>query len=390
MELRPQLANDQSNSFSYVVRDKRILLFIHSMQGGGSERQMSYLANELAATNEVCLVTLEHVECDSYPLDPSVQRVGLGRLHQSNSTFAGAIANLGRVQALRHEIKKWNPDRLVSFCDSSNILALLAAPKSVPVYISERSDPRKQKLGRLWEFLRRRTYPRCRRCIVQTVQVGEFLNRTKLVYADRLRTIPSAIVIPPSLIEQNVDGFVNQERSDGRKQTLIYVGRLSKEKRVDALLRAWSSLSDLHGNWRLQIVGDGQERPSLQMLANQLGVENSVTWSLWSHDVWKELFRANAYCLVSAYEGFPQSMLEAMAASLPIAVTACSPSIQETIVDGVNGLLITDDARMVDTLRRLMTDSDLRKTLGQNAAATAQNFSWTKLASDWHRAISDA
>lgn len=361
---------------------KRILLFIHSMNGGGSERQMSYLANELANRYQVRIVTLDNAKSTSYFIDPRVECVGLGLTGSSTGTLSAILSNKKRIRALRGQIQTWNADAVVSFCDSNNILALLAAPKKVPVVISERSDPRRQSLSRFWEFLRRRTYPKCSLCVVQTKEVCDYFHETQWVPNDRLRIIPSAFV-PPILDRDQID----RERALRSPKVLIFVGRLSKEKGIDRLLQAWANLKHHHTHWRLRIVGDGAERIALQQLSDQLGIASTVEWALWSKDVWAELCDANAYCLVSRYEGFPQSLLEAMATGLAVAVTDCSPAIRETITDLDSGIIISDDTQMVDCLDRLLSSQELRQSLGSRALERSKDFQWNQIGPKWHAAI---
>jgi len=364
---------------------KRILLFIHSMNGGGSERQMSYLANELANRYQVRIVTLDSVKSTSYFIDPRVECIGLGLTGSSTGTLSAVFSNRKRIRALRGQIQTWDADAVVSFCDSNNILALLATPKRVPVVISERSDPRKQPLGRFWEFLRRRTYPKCSLCVVQTQEVCDYFHKTQWVPNERLRIIPSAFV--PSILDREQ---VDRKRALRSPKVLLFVGRLSKEKGLDRLLQAWVNLKHHHTDWRLRIVGDGAERSALQQLSNQLGIASTVEWALWSKDVWAELCAANAYCLVSRYEGFPQSLLEAMATGLAVAVTDCSPAIRETITDLDNGLIISDDTPMADCLDRLLSSQELRQSLGSKAWERSKDFQWNHIAPKWHAAIETA
>jgi len=271
---------------------------------------------------------------------------------------------------------------VVSFCDSTNVLTLIACPTSTPVVISERSDPRRQKLSRPWELLRSRFYPRAKICIAQTQEVGNYLAAKRLIAQSKVRVIPSAIQIPKFDLQ-----LLNSNRRSQSQKTLLYVGRLSKEKRVDRLLNAWSKLVLQHPTWQLRIVGDGLERVPLQKLAMKLGIQSSIHWALWSSDVWASLGSANAYCLVSEYEGFPQTMLEAMASGLPAAVLDCSPAIRQAISDGENGLIIPSEDRIHGVLDRLLESESLQMELGRNAAIRARDFEWSAIATEWLNAI---
>ena len=352
------------------------------MRGGGSERQMSYLANEMATRSTTSLVTLDETSNDAYPLDSRIERIGLGLTTLRGGFFRGLYANISRILAIRRHIRCWRPDVVVSFCDSTNILTLIACPIEIPVVMSERSDPRRQQLSRLWEMLRTKYYPKCKICIAQTKEVGGYLVSKRLVAPSKIIVIPSAIKIPDMDLRA-----IESARKSFQPKILVFLGRLSKEKRVDRLLKAWASLKEHHPEWQLRIVGDGLERASLMTMATELGIENSVQWTLWSDEVWSSLFSANAYCLVSEYEGFPQSMLEAMASGLPVAVLDCSPSIRHTISNGVDGLVIPSEDQITSTLDRLLSSGSLRNSMGQSAAARARDFEWSKIAPLWLTAI---
>ena len=364
---------------------KRVMFVIHSMHGGGSERQMSYLANEIASRAQTSLVTLDETGNDAYPLNPRIERFGLKLASNQGGFFRGAIANMRRISSLRTRIRSWNPDVVVSFCGSTNILTLLACPRKIPVLISERSDPRRQTLGRSWELMRARAYPRCQMCVTQTTEVSDYLTSQNWVAASKIVVIPSAIRAPELSLES-----LDRQRDFLRPKTLIFVGRLSKEKRIDRLLKAWASLKEHHIEWQLRIVGDGSERKALQQLAAELNVEKSVHWALWSDDVWSALSSSHAYCLVSDYEGFPQSMLEAMASGLPVAVLDCSPAIRQTITHDVNGLVIPSEDQIANTLQRILSSNALRKELGDAAFNRARDFEWSAIAPQWISAIGAA
>lgn len=346
---------------------------------------MSYLANELADRYRVRLVTLDSSKPTGYAIDSRVEWVGLGLTGSSAGFLSGIFSNIRRVRALRTQIHTWKADAILSFCDSNNILALLAAPKKIPVLISERSDPRRQPLSRFWEMLRGRTYPRCRLCVVQTQEVCDYFRKNQWVSHDRLRVVPSAFVPQALDLDQ-----VNRQRAVRSPKVLIFVGRLSPEKGIDRLLQAWGNLKHHHANWRLRIVGDGPERQALQQMTEQLGVASTVQWALWSKDVWTELCAANAYCLVSRYEGFPQSLLEAMGTGLAVAVTDCSPAIRETLNDLENGIVISHESQMVSSLDRLLSSPELRQNLGSRAFERSKDFQWDQVAPQWHDAIETA
>jgi len=103
--------------------------------------------------------------------------------------------------------------------------------------------------------------------------------------------------------------------------------------------------------------------------------------------VWSSLTSAHAYSLVSDYEGFPQSMLEAMASGLPVAVLDCSPAIRQVISDQVDGLVIPSEDFISSTLHKMLSSDSLRDAFGRAAFQRARDFEWKAIAPQWRAAI---
>lgn len=103
---------------------------------------------------------------------------------------------------------------------------------------------------------------------------------------------------------------------------LLFVGRLHPQKGLPILLKAFASLP-----WKdktLRIVGDGQEKPSLEKLCVDLGIAKQVIFKgpLFGQELLKEYHEAEIFVLSSYYEGQPLTILEALATGLPVIATA--------------------------------------------------------------------
>ena len=112
---------------------------------------------------------------------------------------------------------------------------------------------------------------------------------------------------------------------DSRDQVLLFVGRLSPEKGADDLLRAYAHARRYYGiAGRLVIVGDGPDRPLLEKLANQLGIQDQVTWAGWKRpaEVSEYMNAADLLCLPSHNEGVANVVLEAFSCGIPVVATA--------------------------------------------------------------------
>lgn len=144
---------------------------------------------------------------------------------------------------------------------------------------------------------------------------------------------------------------------------LISVGRLAPPKDPLTLVRALAELPA--GSFTALLVGDGPQRPDVETEIARLGLGGAVELAGGRDDVPRLLADSDAFVLSSASEGFPISVLEAMAAGLPV-VASDVGGIGEAIVDSEHGLLVApgDVAALADALRRVVADAQLRARLG--------------------------
>ena len=156
--------------FQFDQYRMKISCVIHSLNGGGAERVMAGLSSRLQAKGHaVTLITLDDARCDRHEVDPRVSRRPLDVMRHSRSKFAAIANNFRRVHAVRKAIRDSQPDVVLSFCDATNVLTLLATRGlGFPVVVSERSDPGTQLLAWPWSRLRPMLYRRANDVIVLT------------------------------------------------------------------------------------------------------------------------------------------------------------------------------------------------------------------------------
>ncbi len=140
------------------------------------------------------------------------------------------------------------------------------------------------------------------------------------------------------------------------------VSRLDPAKGIDVLIRAMPCVE----NATLVIVGDGAERAFLEELARELGVSGRILWAGYRPDVHKLLPAFDVFVQPSRFEGLPTTVIEAMAAGLPVVATAVGGT-PEVVEDGVTGLLVppADPAALAQAINHLLGDPPLRLALGR-------------------------
>jgi glycosyltransferase involved in cell wall biosynthesis len=350
----------------------KIACVIHSLSGGGAERVLAGLASRLAARgHHVTLITLGDGSDDRYPLADGVHRHPLGVMQPSRNIVDGLANALHRVRALRQALNQIGPDVVLSFCDQTNILTLLAARRlKLPVVVSERSDPAQQRLSTCWELQRRRTYRRAAAVVALTPPAARHL--ADLLHRDEVLVIPSAIDKPP---------FASERQAAEANRRIVAVGRLEHEKGFDRLLQAIANLirhrPELCHGWTLRILGEGSQRGRLEQQIEQLQLRQQVSLPGWIRPLWDELGAATLFVLPSRYEGFPSALGEAMALGIPSVAVDCESGPRSMIRNGVNGLLVRNDLDGLEAgIRRLLADTAMRQRLGEAGKQIVDQFGW--------------
>lgn len=154
-----------------------------------------------------------------------------------------------------------------------------------------------------------------------------------------------------------------------RMGTVLFLGQLGKRKGVYDLLEAAARVAAVHSGFRLLLGGDG-ELKQVRLRVEELGISDKVELLGWVKGGDKESYLAEAmiYVLPSYNEGLPMSVLEAMAAGLPVLSTPVG-GIPEAVTDGVEGFLVEpgDIDALVARLNQLLETPDLAHRMGEAA-----------------------
>jgi len=160
---------------------------------------------------------------------------------------------------------------------------------------------------------------------------------------------------------------------------LVYAGRIAPEKNLGFLLQAFAGVAHTIPNVYLLIVGGGQKEheEESKSLAGTLQIEDRVrfTGMVAQNKLPSYLAMGDAFVTASVTEVHPFSVIEAMAAGLPV-VGIDSPGVGDSITDGVSGLLATEDmASYTAKLTYLCLHKDLQKKFGAEALKASEQYS---------------
>ena len=121
---------------------------------------------------------------------------------------------------------------------------------------------------------------------------------------------------------------------------MLAAGRLAPEKGFNSLIEAYASILQKHPNWNLAIVGEGSERQKLQSLIDAKGITSRVHMPGWAGNMADWYARADLYVMTSSFEGFPNTLAEALAHGIPAVSFDCDAGPRDIIHHGQDGLLV--------------------------------------------------
>lgn len=346
---------------------------------------MSTLASHWADKGlDVCVVTLADEQGDFYFLSPRVRRIALGLTAESNNAFSALRNNLARIQALRRVIQLEEPDVALGFMPSANVLCGLACAGRRTVTIgSERIHPAMTpRLPLAWRFLRRAVYPRMAAVSALTGTSAAWIREN--TGASTVPVLPNPVVYPIPSVEPAVHPrSVLPARREAK--TLIAVGRLMDQKGFDRLLGAFARLRDSHQDWHLAILGEGPLRKELEARRYSLSLETSVFMPGAVGNVGDWYDAADLHVLPSRYEGFPNTLLEALAYGLPSVSVDCETGPRDILRHKVDGMLVPQDDQgaLESALDRLMGDSAMRNRFSKRAVEARERFAVERIAEQW-------
>jgi glycosyltransferase involved in cell wall biosynthesis len=359
----------------------RVVLMIPTLGPGGAERVMTLLAAGLAARgHEVTLLTLERTGEDFFAVDPPVQRIGLGLVQDSASLVQAIRANAKRVRALRDVVSSINPDAVLSFMTSMNVLTLFAcAGLRARVVVSERIDPQSHREGWPWRALRRFVYRHADAVVVQTDAAAQWF-RARL--GDRC-----AVIVLPNPVATSVDSSPPTVQIS--KPFILAAGRLAHQKGFDILIRAFALVVHECGGLRLAIAGDGPQARALRDLVAELRLDDRVIFLGTVNGLRALMREADAFVLSSRYEGFPNVLLEALACHVPVVATDCPGGPREILKDGEFGVLVPreDPSALAGALRRVANDVSLRGRLSALAPLATAKYAVDHVVARWEELL---
>ena len=247
---------------------------------------------------------------------------------------------------------------------------------------SERIHPPMFPLGFAWEHLRRFAYPLLDAVVTLTNSSASWV--AKNTGARHVEVIPNPVIWPLPSHPPRLDP---QDYLKPGQRVLLGVGRLTEQKGFDLLIAAFAELAPRFPDWVLVILGEGPLRHQLEDQVLASGLRGRVLLPGVAGNIGDWYQRADIYVMSSRFEGFPNTLLEALAYGIPSVSFDCPTGPGDIIRHGVDGFLIPPGnlEELTQTLERLMYDEPLRRRLGERAVDVRERFSLKRIATMWEK-----
>ncbi len=354
---------------------------------GGVERMAITLMNEMVSRgHRVSLFTWDDDgDAESfYQLDKNINWIKL--VMGNPAEKAGLILRLRRMMRVREILRKNRPDVILAFQEGAFVtLRLYSVFQGIPVICAIRNSPFRDPSIPVSppDWLTHLVLCMARLITVQFSRYSVFFPAR---LAQKFRTIPNHVIPAQSFALPD---------ADVPEKIILTTGRLSPEKNQAALVTAFAKIAPDFSDWKLVIVGRGSLEQDLkqQILTYNDDIARRIVLAGVSDDVPSWLIRAHIFCLPSWWEGFPNSLAEAMAHGLPCVGFRDCDGVCDLIDDNVTGLLadgLKNPDVLAEKLAVLMRSPELRRKMGVAGFEKTKQYDSAKVFDLWEKTLEEA
>lgn len=375
--------------------NKKILLVYYKLfKPGGVAKVMTNLANELVREGyDVEILLLHREESYFYPLDKKVKVHHIDTFShwawsicEFNVKYLKFIPKIKNLNAYIYHIgvylmlKNWlkhhhqNYDTIIScWYKLTSFIGLIGGQIAKKSIAWEHTDYNVG--GFIYKGILRRYYKNLKGTICinsPSINYYKKLNRTNFI----------ANIIGESFEKKP---FIP---SNKKENTIIFVGRLDKDKNVKDLISTFLK-ANITSDWTLQIIGDGPERKTLEALSQSVDYKKiEFLGQKSTNDIMELLEKSKIFGFTSLKEGLPTVLLEAMFSSNALIAYDCNYGPSD-IINKNNGFLVPlgDKQMFQEKLKYLTQNVDTLNMLMESSYKESQNWKKDKIIEQWKKII---
>lgn len=265
------------------------------------------------------------------------------------------------ILELRRLIKKLKPDLISAHSSKAGTIARIAAiGTGKPIIFTAHgwafTDGVGERRATFYSLIEKTLAPLTSKIITVSDYDRDLALKRKVASPSKVITVHNGM--PGKVRLKNPEDFNNGP------VRLIMVARFQPPKNHELLLRGLANVSQ-NLNWTLDLVGGGELQDKARETASALGISKRVSFLGERTDIAELLGKSDIFLLISGWEGFPRSILEAMREGLPV-IASNVGGVSESVIHNQNGLLVTagSEEELVAALENLIGDAELRSRFG--------------------------
>ena len=339
-------------------------------RSGGTERMTAWLANKLCKTHQVSILSLRQEKGQVFfPLDASVD-------YRLLPNFPGKLGIFKQIRWIHRYIKDNKIDRVINVDTGIGFYGILAAKGTGAKTVTwEHGNFYNNWGSRMFPYFRRYAARRSYAMVVLT-------QRDKQNYETNIsRCVPVHVI--PNPAQMGLNTF------DPASRTILSVGHLLENKGYHRAVEMAAKLLPKHPDWQWVICGEGPERPRLEAMIKEAGLENQMKLPGLITDMAAVYEKAAMLVMTSDMEGLPMVLLEGKAHGLPLLSFDIMTGPADIIDDGINGYLVEpfDTAAMAQKIEELVENHSLRLKMSDHAAVGMEKFAEDTILNAWERVL---
>jgi glycosyltransferase involved in cell wall biosynthesis len=335
-----------------MKNNHRIAIFMGSFGGGGIERITAHLAHGLVKLDiKVDLILNRNDSTHLWRMPSNIRIIDLKQPRLSMS-----------LPALVRYLRQERPTALLAADHYLNEIALLGkyfAGVQTRVIVAEHNQLSKttQSTGklkaRIAPIFARFLYPWADEIVAVSYGVAKDLAHTASLPLERIKTIYNPVITAELLISAQEP--VEHAWFNSDVPVILGVGKLEAQKDFPNLIRAFAKVKQVKQT-RLVILGWGPDRPQLEVLIQELGLQDDVDLPGYVQNPYAYMARSSVFVLSSAWEGLPTVLIEAMALGIPIVSTDCKSGPSEILANGKYGYLtpVADSDALAEAILQVL------------------------------------
>lgn len=348
---------------------KKLSFLIGSLGGGGAERVTIELGDYFCKKGYEVYFIVFSKSNNNYKINSNI------KLEYLPESTGDKVSILYRIKELKRILKSQNPEYVFSLGLGYQYLLIGNLLNKYKFILSERNAP--QYFYKWYERCYvKYCYKKAYKVVFQTKEAQEYFGNV-IYKKSKVIANPITKLLPELFLGE-------------RENRIVAVNRLSQQKNIFMLFRAFKRVLEKYPEYILEIYGKGEQKLELEEYAKKLRINTKVFFKGQKENVHNYIINAKMFVSSSDFEGMSNSMLEAMAIGLPVVCTDCPiGGARMVIEDKVNGLLtpVNDDKKFAEAIIYLIENPELARNIGLRASELRQELDPDKIAKQWEELL---